>query len=93
MTTQARFTTADLRHSAFLLARGFSLVDVDRSNGRLRFVINCSPEEAEKYFGPDDRVSCRLLFAAWKRLRDLIDEQRTDSVPITNRSQSRHVYR
>ncbi len=93
MTTQPRFATADLRQSAFLLARGFSLLDINRNNGRLRFVIACTPQEAEQFYSADDSVSCSRLFAAWKRLRDLIDEHRADSVPITNRSQYRHAHR
>ncbi|MGH7409164.1 MAG: hypothetical protein ACREKF_14300, partial [Candidatus Methylomirabilales bacterium] len=89
MTIEPAFSTSDLRHAVFLLARGFPFLGADNGTGRVRFHFQCSPQEAGTYFGPDDRVSARQLFSAWTSLRTLIDEHRNDA--SQNRSRTPDV--
>jgi len=89
MNMRPTFATSDLRHAAFLLARGFQFLGPDTGNGRVKFSFACSQEEASTYFTPEDTVSCRHLFAAWHSLRTLIDDVRNGaSSPNKNRNDS-----
>jgi len=76
MSTEPTFVTPDIRHASFLIAKGFKFLGAEDGTGRLRCSFGCSPEEAGTYFGQNDSVSARLLFQAWRDLRDLIDDHR-----------------
>lgn len=90
MDTGPAFTTTDVRHAAFLLARGYELLGHDDGTGRLRFSFACSPRDAGAYFSPDDRVSARQLFTAWRHLRNLIDDYRNGGSRTRSRTDDTH---
>lgn len=73
--TQA-YSTSDLEVAAFLLARGSTLLDSSRENGKTQFTLKASPDGALAHFRGEDAVSARALFSAWRLLRTLIEEQR-----------------
>lgn len=83
MSSRSPFTTSDLRHATYLLAKGHPFLGADTDNGRVKFAFACSPEEARVYFTPADEVSCGRLFSAWKALRTIIDEHRINQPPTT----------
>lgn len=93
MSDKPTFVTPDIRHASFLLARGFPLLGAEDGIGRLRFAFACSAEEAATYFGQDDSVSARLLFQAWRHLRNLIDDHRNDGSTTMNRSMTDGISR
>lgn len=93
MGTEPAFTTTDVRHAAFLLARGHELIGSDDGTGRLRFSFACSQRDAGAYFSPDDTVSARQLFTAWRHLRNLIDDARNGGSTPRTRSRTDGTYR
>lgn len=94
MSSRSPFSTSDLRHACFLLAKGFSFLGADTDNGRVKFSFGCSPEEARVYFTPADEVSCGRLFSAWKSLRSIIDEHRGNRSPNKSMDKAHeHTYR
>ena len=84
------YTTSDLRHACFLLARGFPFLGADSGDGRVKFSFACSTQDAGLYFSPDDAVSARQLFSAWHSLRTLIDDARAG--PNKNRSRDNAAF-
>lgn len=87
MSDKPTFETTDIRLGSWLIARGFTYLGYNDGTGKLRFRFSCTPEQAGLYHGPDDTVSARRLFAAWRQLRDDVD-----SYHSTNRS-VRDAYR
>jgi len=71
-----RFRTSDLNQAAFLLSRGFSLLNVEPSPDRRR--VFCFPEEAAeeaKAFYQNATVSARAFANALRDLKALIRER------------------
>jgi hypothetical protein len=62
---------SDLPLAAFLLAEGHQLVRTEGPAHRRVFVFNVDDAIIARFYGGDDRVSARQLFAAYRDLRGL----------------------